>query len=419
METIALNFDPYAKLIKESLPIKTKDMQSTHPSYWNAFKYLSFKPIPENVQGIAINDYIQLDSLSGAQTAHTKPRLNPISNTTRTLPETILKTISDVSETYPLFSGFSKQEIQQQSLYSEIAYNHLNVSELEHSAQLNQNLVDTGIDTKFFHHNNHTAGVIFSQGTQVTITYKGTDTLRDMLVDFTPNQIDNKFSTGKVHGSFYYMFNETWNDVYHELKQISQKTGTPIDKLEYTISGHSLGGALAVLAGFRLAEKTHPENIKVITFGCPRVLDAAGAHRYNQLLGTRTLRVAESYIDPVPKLCIEQLGYEHVGQPLSVYMPFGYIPHTIKGYEAAIEHLQTLPQKPQPTYNMYNRYFTHYTNITQKILPMQSLLLSQLVRNRLSPLCLISNQVQHSIFSQQILSGTNTFIENSQVPMAT
>ena len=82
-------------------------------------------------------------------------------------------------------------------------------------------------------------------------------------------------------------------------------------RLPLLITGHSLGGALALLCAHRLALQTVPIH-SVHTFGQPRVGDHAFAAAYDSLLGDRTYRVVNQN-DVVPRLPGVLLGYQHAG----------------------------------------------------------------------------------------------------------
>ena len=58
------------------------------------------------------------------------------------------------------------------------------------------------------------------------------------------------------------------------------------------VTGHSLGGALSVLCGIRLALKFPDNNVQVINFGCPKVGNAAFAELLNTRKNLRVHRVA-------------------------------------------------------------------------------------------------------------------------------
>jgi hypothetical protein len=87
--------------------------------------------------------------------------------------------------------------------------------------------------------------------------------------------------------------------------------------METRLTGHSLGGALAVLLAMRLSLDGQPLD-RVITFGQPKVTTEAGVSRFRDL---PLLRVV-NHDDPVPDLPWETPGasrgglYRHFGQEL-------------------------------------------------------------------------------------------------------
>jgi hypothetical protein len=87
--------------------------------------------------------------------------------------------------------------------------------------------------------------------------------------------------------------------------------------LETRVTGHSLGGALAVLFAMRLSLEPQPLG-RVITFGQPKVTNEQGVARFRSL---PLLRVV-NHDDPVPNLPWETPGaargglYRHLGEEL-------------------------------------------------------------------------------------------------------
>jgi len=72
--------------------------------------------------------------------------------------------------------------------------------------------------------------------------------------------------------------------------------------LSIIYSGHSLGGAMALLAAFDHARNVQPHRVSgVVTFGAPMVGGAAFCEQYGQLLGDRTV-LLESTGDIVPRI---------------------------------------------------------------------------------------------------------------------
>jgi hypothetical protein len=81
------------------------------------------------------------------------------------------------------------------------------------------------------------------------------------------------------------------------------------------VSGHSLGGALAVLSGFDIAAHTG-RNITLITFGQPRVGNSAFRKMSDELM-PNTYRIVMDG-DPIPRIPGSLLDYEHTGKLLQI-----------------------------------------------------------------------------------------------------
>lgn len=125
------------------------------------------------------------------------------------------------------------------------------------------------------------------------------------------------YANGRVHRGFANRFHEAWDDIYIDISKYALSIGKKVTDLNYKISGHSMGGALAVLAALRLnvvsfnSELT--DHIQVVTFGSPRVFDFETAKQYEQLLGNSTLRVVHEGEGIVPSFPCSSNGSKHVG----------------------------------------------------------------------------------------------------------
>jgi triacylglycerol lipase len=82
------------------------------------------------------------------------------------------------------------------------------------------------------------------------------------------------------------------------------------------VVGHSLGGALAVLAARRALQELAIKVETVYTFGQPRIGNALFAEDFNVLLGERTYRLIHGQ-DIVPTVPPTKLGFVHVGRSLA------------------------------------------------------------------------------------------------------
>ncbi|MCV3212761.1 50S ribosome-binding GTPase [Plectonema radiosum NIES-515] len=77
---------------------------------------------------------------------------------------------------------------------------------------------------------------------------------------------------GEIHLGFALLMEEILPKIQSEIKQLKPKT--------ICLTGHSLGGALATLAAYRLRKQGFSIPISIYTFGAPRVGDSAFASKY-------------------------------------------------------------------------------------------------------------------------------------------
>lgn len=106
---------------------------------------------------------------------------------------------------------------------------------------------------------------------------------------------------GYVHEGFAGALDLIWTPVSKWLKSVGDK--------DVWVTGHSLGGALAVLAASRLESGA----VHVCTFGQPRVGDEAFVEASNRKLGRLYCRFVH-HRDIVPRLPPYSTGYRHFGR---------------------------------------------------------------------------------------------------------
>jgi len=161
--------------------------------------------------------------------------------------------------------------------------------------------------------NTHTEGIVFATDYHVCVAFKGTGNLYDLMTDlrFDRFQIRDKL----VHNGIYTALNEVVDDLLKCVQAMLEEK--PERKL--FITGHSLGGGLAILfaAKYTICSNTkRPEALQgVYTFAGPRVGDRAFATAYNNALKEKTFRIV-NHRDFVPTL--PPFGYRHVG--IKVYI---------------------------------------------------------------------------------------------------
>jgi triacylglycerol lipase len=93
-------------------------------------------------------------------------------------------------------------------------------------------------------------------------------------------------------------------------------TATELANKKVFVTGHSLGGVLAVLIALRIERERASKIGSVYTFGMPRPGSPAFAdEHYNPALGPCTYRLVHGN-DLVPTLAPSELGFRHVGRLL-------------------------------------------------------------------------------------------------------
>jgi hypothetical protein len=126
--------------------------------------------------------------------------------------------------------------------------------------------------------------------THAVLAFRGSDpvTLQTWLTDVVVKLVECGEYEGRVHLGFSSVLKQTWGKVEEILEAVRDK---PL-----FLTGHSMGGALAVLTACRLAKMGRPP-IAIYTFGSPRVGDLAFCKGYT----LPTYRVVNR-LDLVPEM---------------------------------------------------------------------------------------------------------------------
>ena len=126
--------------------------------------------------------------------------------------------------------------------------------------------------------------------THAVLSFRGSDpvTLPSWVTDVVVRLVKSNHYEGRVHSGFSLALTRAWRKIEPALDQAGDK---PL-----FITGHSMGGALAVLTACRLEKLGRPP-VAVYTFGAPRIGDLGFCSRYS----LPTYRVVNR-LDLVPEM---------------------------------------------------------------------------------------------------------------------
>lgn len=151
----------------------------------------------------------------------------------------------------------------------------------------------------------------------IVVAFRGTSNLRDWITDaqFTQRLLVEEADGAecKVHHGFLDAYESVISDLGHYLSSIHRHR--PV-----FVTGHSLGGALAILAALELKRQGFDVR-QVYTFGQPRVGNKNFANLYNWSLKENTFAVVNEG-DPVPLLPPLLNGYRDCG--VEIYLRRDY-----------------------------------------------------------------------------------------------
>ncbi|MCM8540965.1 MAG: lipase family protein [Lentisphaeraceae bacterium] len=164
------------------------------------------------------------------------------------------------------------------------------------------NVFIEGFDTDFLSRKGTQCHVHAKPGC-VIVAFRGTQEIEDILTDISAFKKFKKELSGKIHSGFYQAF----LDIYPQLEKCLSIYKAKRQPVIFT--GHSLGGALALLAA-KWWYDFGGIVARVVTFGCPRVYVKDSARFYD--LNSLTFRY-EASGDIIPHLPLLLMGYAHVG----------------------------------------------------------------------------------------------------------
>lgn len=180
------------------------------------------------------------------------------------------------------------------------------------------------------------------------LAFRGTTVNYDIMKDLKFSLADGaRYGGGRVHQGFHESLESIWPEVSAGIKAARAKN--PNEPIVFT--GHSLGGALAVLALARAKQEGLLDSppyrgkgsVAVLdTYGQPRVGDAAFAKAFQQSVGDIPYHRYVYRNDPVPRLPPTGMGYSDLASAQTVFTDDAGKSHRVANDDP---RLNTLEQK--------------------------------------------------------------------------
>lgn len=151
-----------------------------------------------------------------------------------------------------------------------------------------------------------TQGFTAATESSVLLVFRGTESnnIRDWMTDARAGRVPS-LAGGTVHQGFSQALDAVWS---HIQTTLAKHPGKPL-----VITGHSLGGGLAVLAASRLPGVP----LSLYTFGQPRVGNEEFAKACESQFGDNYFRIVNDK-DIVPRVPPFTAGYRHFGQEIGI-----------------------------------------------------------------------------------------------------
>ncbi len=147
-----------------------------------------------------------------------------------------------------------------------------------------------------------TVVIVASDERNLVVAFRGTDDTRDVLYDADFSTESGELGT-RVHRGFRRALDAVWDDIRPIILASDKKV---------LVTGHSLGGALAILLTARLLALGHRVDA-VVTLGQPRVGKGGFSRQMNFRMQSRIFRII-NYVDPVTRVPLALQGFRHPGR---------------------------------------------------------------------------------------------------------
>lgn len=178
-------------------------------------------------------------------------------------------------------------------------------------------------------------GFIAQSPGRIVIAFRGTEDLDDVMKDLELVQVPYPFvkGAGQTHKGFTDLYGRAVRNTVLETTRGLSAAKT------LTVTGHSLGGAIATLCALDLAANSKFRRPRIVTFGSPRVGDPAFVNAFRRYVRD-SVRIynANDWIPHFPPRSVLGFHYRHVGRPVELRFNRGspLANHRIASYFGAL-----------------------------------------------------------------------------------
>lgn len=181
--------------------------------------------------------------------------------------------------------------------------------------------------------------LLLSNGREQVIAIRGTANANNVMVDLDLQLVPDAIAGVQIHQGFSSAAQSVWQDVQPKLnKQLPIRT-----------TGHSLGGAVAVVIAMYLQQEGYQLK-DVITFGQPKVTNVEGAGRYESMPLTRVVTPLDlvPIVPPLSPLELKRLDiYWHNGEEIILNAPGQF--SRVSGMKSMLRASKFLNKVPDET----------------------------------------------------------------------
>jgi alpha-beta hydrolase superfamily lysophospholipase len=172
------------------------------------------------------------------------------------------------------------------------------------------------------------AGIVAYKGKDIVIAFRGSECVEDFTnVNLRAMKMDASVLgiEGYSHGGFLQRYLASRGDLFGVIQNTVANNNLKVNDLNFLVTGHSLGGALATAAATDLKKNLVQDgNLNLVTFSSPRIFDHKAAEQAENLIGSNNMFRVWRNNDVVPMVSLGTqilgwfTGFKHVGQSMKL-----------------------------------------------------------------------------------------------------